>query len=46
MRNVMTSLAEVAGASSVTWGAFIWSPAAGLVSAGLFLLAFSRGASR
>lgn len=46
MRNVMTSLAELAGASSVTFGAFTWNASAGYVTAGVFLLAFSRSAIR
>lgn len=46
MRNVLTSLAELAGAGSVSAGAFIANTAAGYIVSGLFLLAFARQASR
>jgi len=46
VRVVVTSAAEIVGAVSVSAGAFVFAPAAGLVVAGVFLLAFARGATR
>lgn len=46
MRDVVTSVAEIVGAVLVSAGAFVFAPAAGLVVAGGFLLAFARGVNR
>lgn len=46
MRNVATSALELAGASLVSIGAFLWATPAGYVVSGLFALAFARQAAR
>lgn len=46
MKNVVTSVAEVAGATCVSIGAFMVAPAAGFGVVGVFLLAFSRAVVR
>lgn len=46
MRNVATSALEVVSAAAVTAGAFVWNLAAGLVTLGVFGLAFARGVAR
>lgn len=46
MRSVVTSVAEIVGALSVSTGAFLWDASAGLVVIGVFLLAFARQAVR
>ena len=46
MRNFVSSVVEVVGASSVSLGFFLWSVPAGFVVAGGFLLAGARQAAR
>ena len=46
MRDRATSAVEVVSASLVAVGAWLWTPAAGLVVAGVFGLAFARGMAR
>ena len=46
MRERVTSVLEVVSAGAITAGAGLWSVTAGLVVAGVFGLAFARGARR
>ena len=46
MKNLVTSVAEIAGAACVAVGAFMTSEALGFAAVGAFLLMFSRAAAR